>query len=204
MYFLNEWFIFLLDNLPTAGELCSVHHAGHLLDFQWYISIIPAWMAHLSMILSNYALRSSLYAKRDAKHVQYVMQIELYLPELAKCTNMKLLLAISFNFSSPCVHAVLNNVFKTPCREVPSVSHALCTREMFHPLLKRNRVWGSRWWCTHRSCGLCRGRMWQLLLQGSLTQPSSAVAATHPFAKHILHPDMMHSSIKTSELHTIQ
>lgn len=93
-------------------------------------------MANTSVILSNSALRSTLYAKCNVKNVQYVMQIELTVSELAKCTNMKIVFAIYFNFNSPCMHAIFSNFYKMPCHEVPSVPRTGYTRELLHPSVK--------------------------------------------------------------------
>lgn len=130
------------------------------------------------------------------------MQIELTVSELAKCTNMKILFAIYFN--SPCIHAIFRNFYKMPRHEVLSVPRAVYTRELLHPSVKRNRVRGSSCSYTHGSCSLRRGGVWQLLLQGSLTQPKNAVTATLPFTNNILHPDTTHSSIKKSWKKTLR
>lgn len=85
------WIIYSL-----LSSLCSVHQAVYLLRFQWALREHPH---HLNgYYVHDIIPRSTLYAKRDVKNVQYVMQIELTASELAKRTNTKMLFAICFQF----------------------------------------------------------------------------------------------------------
>lgn len=73
-------------------------------------------MANMSVVLSNSALRSILYAKGKVENAQYVMQTEVTnCSELRESANMNILYAVCSNFNSPWMLAVLGNFCKFPC-----------------------------------------------------------------------------------------
>lgn len=162
------WIIYSL-----LSSLCSVHQAVYLLLFQWALHKYPHYLN--GYYVHDIISRSTLYAKRDVKNVQYVMQIEL---NLRNAQTWKRCLRFVFNFNSPCIHAIFSNFSEMPCHEVPSVPRTGCTRELFHPSVKRNRVWGS-------SC---------LSPQGSAALGSGSWSWR--ITNNILHGGAMHSSRK--------
>lgn len=118
----------------------------------------------MSVVLSNSALRSILYAKGKVENAQYVMQTEVTnCSELRESANMNILFAICSNFNSPWMLAVLGNFCKFPCRVIPP-----CT-------------WHGAQQGGASPIGEVQQGVWQqLLVQAQILQDSTAVPTRIP------------------------